>query len=1838
MPATTRRKLSPAVEEEEMEDQEMEEESGARLQFKQPLSWRAGRPIAVADLLRRLETLSKELQTYDQDEVEKDSLETVAKELVSQQLIAHKDRGVKAYAAACLVDIFRLCAPDAPYTGAQLKDIFTLFVQSIFPALADPSHPYNGQHLHVLKSLAEVKSIILLTDTPGTAAITETLFKECFDVLGGPAKGDSGEELSKNVEHHMTAVLATLIDESPQLPDEVIQTVLAQFLRTSPKVAANGTTKGKKGAKIEETQGTLTLKEAPPAYNMAKNICNSSQEKMARYISRYFSHVILNSSTAFSNGTSTNSKKGKKRNSDDKDESEDEHVSQDMEDTRKAHDLLRELWRAVPSILQEIIPSLETELNTDDVHLRQFAVETVGDMIAGIGHAGAPVPTPLNPAAYPSQSLLDPSEKPQVFNFLTTPSSPVAFMSRYSTTYKTFLARKNDKSAAIRASWATAVGNILLTSAGGVGLDSEQEEQLSKCFADSLINIDEKVRLQAIKAVEQFEFDDVIEKLGRKGGVSNPGSILANLAERVKDKRHSVRTEAIKLLAKIWGVGAGAIAEGRERVASLLGAIPSRILDVYYVNDLELNVVVDRVLFDSLLPLSYPPIKVKAQTNGHSQRIKDSQAGGSGDAADPDKIRTERILVLIRDLDERAKKVFFSIQTMQTNNAAFLEGFLKRCELYNGGVVEGDEARVKQDLQKLIDYMTVKLPEPKRAAEDLWKFAKLHDRRSYQLMRFCTAVDSDYRKVKNSINELTKRIDDNIGKTATLSETITTIIYRASLLVYNKSHVPAIIEFSRTDEKGLGKAAHEVLMEISKNKSEVFKSHVADLCKSLESEAPTAKKPNNPGAVQDLKACAEFVRKFPGDIRKDRKFIQAMLNFVEYGNPPEAAKYAVFVILKIADKKEMYVKDIFKQCTTGFKYGEGNFVTRLAALSQLVLLGAESMDTSEADLVTTIAITNVLINPDATPTPEEGDSDPAWTDDMDENCAAKVWALKCLVNRARSTDPSEPIDEAVKPVFQFLNTLIQKNGQVSKGRRSPLAHMSRLRLVATDLLLKMCCEKRFEKALALSAFNSMSTLAMDPNEHIRSGFVNKIRKYLGQGKLPPKFYAPLFLLGHEPIPAIKEGAVTWLKARAANFARANETVMESVFARLLSLLAHHPDWNPVDAPDEELTEADQEEELIETLKMFMTFIIFYLQCVATRDNISLINHLAQRCKAVQDGIVDPSKMDLLEKMNERLYMLSDLSVAVIEAYKDEKGWTLPVFPGKASMPYGIFKKIPDHETAQAVAMRNYIPDALREDMDVLVRAALKSKKRKIDHSENRAKKRAKGPDNERKVTKKPVKTTATKTPKSKKKLSDNFLSSDPAAPSSDRRRSGRATVQKSYMETSDEEEAMEDAVENESDEEMADASEAESELSAPPPEAEAEMSVEPEPEPALPIRKGRGKAQQAESVVDEAESELSDAPEPEPESEAEVEPEPEPVQSVKKGRGRPKKVELAVEKESEQEPDSVVAEQKSSPPAKKGRSRTKIVEPVLEEEAESELSPAPEEEPEEPAPSAKKGRGRPRKSDPVVEEDVEAEISAAPAEESTPSAKKGRGRPRKSEPVVEEDVEAELSTAPEEEPEEPAPSAKKGRGRPRKSDPVVVAEAEPKEKEELVVAEKKSSPLAKKGRGRPKKAEPASDEVNEDNEPVVSEQKSSPAVKKGRGRPRKSEPVVKESEEEAPDSKAPAELDTTTRSSRPTRKREAPVVEISEDESSALSEEEEEENESPPPKSKAKAKATPQKPSPKNTNGSTAKAKAEKAATVPAKAKTPAKSAKKPAESKTNGRAARSKKDKEKDDVPIGSD
>lgn len=632
-----------------------------------------------------------------------------------------------------------------------VEDIFTLIVNKIFPHIADPSNPYISQHQSVLKSLADVKSIVLLTDIPSSSQLTTALFKTCFDVLSTASKASDNEGLGKNVEHHMAMVLSILIDEAPSLSSDIVDIIVAQFLLADP--LSLSAAKGKKNAPVDAKQLTLLRKEAPPAYTMAKNLCNACPDKMARYVGTYFSSVIVDF-------TSLGPSKHRRHRASSEAEGSDDEIAkgpseEEINDAQKAHRLLRELWRCAPAVLQDIIPHLQEELGTDNVQLRQLATETFGDMIAGIGAAGPPPKPELDPSAYPSQSLTPPEPRP--YNFLTTPKSPNSFPNHYPTAYQSFLARKHDKSPIIRAAWTTGVGRILMTSAGGVGLDSDQEQKLLEGFAQALVDSDERVRLSAIRAIGHFEFNDIVDKLGRNGAMSQPDTILSNLADRVKDKKSSIQSESMQLLAKIWGVAFGAIAEGNESIIELLGPIPSKILEACYVNDVEINLQVDLVMFDSLLPLNYPPMKPRAAPKGASQAsqiVRDSQTTGDQGytEADLDKIRVQRQLVLVNGLEERAKKVFFARQVSQARGTLYMESFIKLCEEYNGGVNnKNTDKAVKTKLEGLINFYGKTLPEHARAVADLWKFAEANDRRNYQLIRFCMAPESEYRKVFRSI-------------------------------------------------------------------------------------------------------------------------------------------------------------------------------------------------------------------------------------------------------------------------------------------------------------------------------------------------------------------------------------------------------------------------------------------------------------------------------------------------------------------------------------------------------------------------------------------------------------------------------------------------------------------------------------------------------------------------------------------------------------------------------------------------------------------------------------------------------------------------------------------------------------------------------------------------------------------------------------------------------------------------------------------------------------------------------------------------------------------------------
>ncbi|KAI1467007.1 armadillo-type protein [Daldinia caldariorum] len=1332
----------------EEEDQEMEEEL-VSLQFDEPLSWRAGKPIATGELLRRLEKLSKELVDMDQETVDKESLNHVAKELASPNLLTHREAGVKAFVAACLVDILKLCAPEAPFTPKQLKEIFTLFVKTILPALWDPSNAYNTQHKYTLTSLAEVKSILLINDVANAEELLLYIFLSFFDGVSGSSKAASGEQVAKDVEFHMTDILVTLVEESPSLPPAVLDVIMAQFLRAAPPGGH------KEKAEANGKQTTLLPKEEPEAYVMAKTVCNSCPEKMARYVGQYFSEVIMDVT-----GNSGNANGHRDDDDSDNDDGNAGPSESDFKELRKAHLLLRELWRAAPTVLLHVIPQVDAELSADNIQLRLLATETLGDMISGIGAAGPPPPPELDPAAYPPLKLNDEVPDHPATSILTTPISPLSFAQTHPQAFHNFVGRKNDKSPLIRAAWTVAAGYIVSTSAGNIGLSREDESVFVTGLRDKLTDNDEKVRLAAVKAIETFSFRNIVIKLAAAGGVTKEGTVLFTLADRCRDKKSSVRVEAMALLGKLWAVGSGEIAAGQELVTSALSGIPTRIFNTFYANDLELNVLLERVVFECLIPLSFPPppkSKGSKSTNGNSQSQSAVDSG-----YDQDRIRAERILLLVKDLDSNARRAFNALQARQPQFSKVLENLVRQCDVFNGGNPEGNADAINQNLKKTIQYLSQFLPDQSKVEADLHNFANWHDRRCYQLIRFVVSPESDFKTMHRAVKEFVKRVQSS--PKPHMLDTLLPLLYRSAYIVLNKSHLSTYMDYSKSDKDGLGAAAQEITTEISQNNPDLFKTHVGQLCKDVVDGAPTIDRPNEPAMVETLKACSSYSKKYPNELPDDRKFIQALMSYALHGEPAKAAKYAVNVMMARKDEKSMVsATDLLQRIMKGWGYDSPHFPTKLAAVSQLELL-APNVTADANDQIIDTALEDILLKVRT----DAKESDPEWVPDseLDEECQVKCWALKLVVNRLRGVrDPDEAKELAI-PVFKLLRSLLKQAGELCKTKDTPKHHKSRLRLLAGQLFLKLCTSKHLEEIFSHTDFNQLAFLTQDPIAMVRRLFIEKLQKYLVQNKLRPRFYTMIFLTAFEPDVAFKSQIETWIRSRARFFRETKQNVMESTMCRLISLLAHHPDFG---------TEVD---DLLDHAR----YLLYYVSNVATEDNFGMIYKYAERVKQTRDAITPDQ--------SERLYVISDLAQSVLRKWQEKKNWSFQAYSGKVGLPMGLFTALPSHSVAQEIAQKQYLPEGLEERLDDLIRSVDKKKKRKGGDERTDGQpaskkvrttvsKTATKPRATPKVAKTSKKVKPAKSSSKSKKVA---ASASPAADSADRRRSGRSRKNSSYIE------------------------------------------------------------------------------------------------------------------------------------------------------------------------------------------------------------------------------------------------------------------------------------------------------------------------------------------------------------------------------------------------------------------------------------------------------------------------
>jgi sister-chromatid-cohesion protein PDS5 len=196
---------------------------------------------------------------------------------------------------------------------------------------------------------------------------------------------------------------------------------------------------------------------------------------------------------------------------------------------------------------------------------------------------------------------------------------------------------------------------------------------------------------------------------------------------------------------------------------------------------------------------------------------------------------------------------------------------------------------------------------------------------------------------------------------------------------------------------------------------------------------------------------------------------------------------------------------------------------------------------------------------------------------------------------------------------------------------------------------------------------------------VRHGFVSKLQKYLAEGKLRSRYYTIIFLMAFEPNTDFKHRVETWIRSRARHFEDAKQPVMEAIMPRLLSLLAHHPDYS------QEL------DDLVDHAR----YLVFYTSLVGTEANLGLINKYAERVKQTRDTLYP-------DWDNHRV--LSDLAQAVIRKWQERKNWAFEAYGGKVGLPLGLYTALQSHDEAQEVAEKQYVPEGIDEKLDELLRA------------------------------------------------------------------------------------------------------------------------------------------------------------------------------------------------------------------------------------------------------------------------------------------------------------------------------------------------------------------------------------------------------------------------------------------------------------------------------------------------------------------------------------------------------
>ncbi|GAA6049962.1 hypothetical protein JCM3770_007070 [Rhodotorula araucariae] len=1135
-----------------------------RLDLAHPLKGAA----ATSELVKRLKHAHDQLRDFDQDLVDTSSLDQLAAQLRQPNLLLHKDKGVKAYAACCLVDVLRLYAPEAPYTPAQLKDIFDFLIRQ-FRFVGAPTDPHQAEYFYVVDSLASVKSIVLICDLDAADDLIERVFRESFDTISTTSP--------KNVELALCDILLALLEEVPNVPTAVTDILTAQFL---PRA----------------------VKQRPAAHRLATEVCRGASDKLQRYISQYFGETIVAAMNGGGGRGAASSDEESAVEEDDDDDSEDgagakkrrgrkakTKAKGKLKETNggvakvgdkdsdlppalvEAHDLIRSLNRHVPALLLNVIPQLAEELTTSSPAYRRLATGALGAMF------GEPVGRGDLARAFPA-------------------------------VWRAWLARARDREASVRARMCECMRRIW-----------REHPELAGDLAHVLVGAlledkDEKVRVAACAVFEDVDYETASHHVPRR--------VLEAVGGRVVDKKEKVRTVACKVLGRLYDLSFPEIESRDDHTLKQFGWIPGVLLDSLTATDSTgAGSAAHRHLVNATLLASILPQPKSDKDAGEPDVLAawvDRFLLVERALATDEQRRA--LMVLTRLADKRGASVWEGyIGACESYNSGIVDD-------------KKQGEAIKDFLKRAIRTIASNMPDPAKASEDLMTFAQQNVAQLYRELRALLDPQTDLRVHIKNARDLFRRVEkfphgESCAQTfdAFVRMASYPLLNRSSI----PQLLRRLTATSGDDASAWAAGAARVLEYVCKTRAVLFKAHAAELAKILSECAPAAA-PAEGGTVPALLLHALACLKQADDAAAiDAKLSKNALRFARESHDEREAKLAATLIALDRGKPgtlDDLVEFLADEIPTA---SDATLVARLAALARIALHGqpaferrAESLVASSLEVLTRVGGADEALQPD-----QDDDEGATWVDACDPLTRARVLAVKVVANRCLAYKGSDEAQKVQQEAFTVLWPLLTQHGGHDGTTYSPPV-ASRVRLAVALAILKLFAsqDKHYVQAI-LPRLDLLARTAQDATYEVREAFLKKLVTYLRQNRfhpgVVPRLNMVLFLVAHEPEEDLKESVLAFAKGRKRLPDTQRQQQWELPFLRLLHLLAHHPDFEGADTTDVEILKviAKYIEEYLEIFATAENLSFFYhlaLSAKSVRDrqapdseNLYILSDLSQ---------------------------------------------------------------------------------------------------------------------------------------------------------------------------------------------------------------------------------------------------------------------------------------------------------------------------------------------------------------------------------------------------------------------------------------------------------------------------------------------------------------------------------------------------------------------------------------------------------------------------------------------------